>query len=74
MIDLNILEYAEIFGDFYGTSKQSVDEILGKKNDILFDIDWQGNEQLSKYSNLNLTKVLLPQIKMNCNNFNENQR
>ena len=34
MIDLKMFyEYAEIFGNFYGTSKQSVDEILGKKND-----------------------------------------
>ena len=32
MIDLKMFyEYAEIFGNFYGTSKQSVDEILGKK-------------------------------------------
>ena len=60
MIDLKMFyEYAEIFGNFYGTSKQSVDEILSKKNDILFDIDWQGNEQLSKYSNLYLTKVFI---------------
>ena len=28
-----------------------------KKNDIIFDIDWQGTKQLSKYDNLNLIKI-----------------
>ena len=41
-------EYAEIFGNYYGTSKETVLDLLNNKNDILFDIDWQGTEQLSK--------------------------
>ena len=51
-------EYAKIFENYYGTLKKSVDETL-KKNDIIFDIDWQGTKQLSKYDNLNLIKIFL---------------
>tara|TARA_X000001036_G_C20568638_1_gene761668 strand:+ start:87 stop:665 length:579 start_codon:yes stop_codon:yes gene_type:complete len=51
-------EYAKIFDNYYGTLKATVDEIL-KKNDIIFDIDWQGTQQLSKFSNLNLIKIYL---------------
>ena len=51
-------EYAEIFGNYYGTSKNNVDKVI-KNNDILFDIDWQGTKQLTKFSNLNLVKIYL---------------
>ena len=44
-------EYAKIFENYYGTLK--------KNNDILFDIDWQGTKQLSKFVNLNLIKIYL---------------
>jgi len=52
-------EYAKIFDNYYGTSKKSVTNILEKKNDILFDIDWQGTQQLSKFSELNLVKIFI---------------
>ena len=51
-------EYAKIFQNYYGTLKSNVDNII-KKNDILFDIDWQGTKQLSKFKNLNLVKIYL---------------
>ena len=51
-------EYAKIFDNYYGTLKKTVDETL-KKNDIIFDIDWQGTKQLSKFKNLNLVKIYL---------------
>ena len=51
-------EYAKIFENYYGTLKQSVDQTL-LTNDILFDIDWQGTKQLSKFNNLNLIKIYL---------------
>jgi len=38
--------------------KKKVDEIL-VKNDIIFDIDWQGTKQLSKFKKLNLLKIFL---------------
>jgi guanylate kinase len=52
-------EYAKIFDNFYGTSKESVNSLLKKKNDILFDIDWQGTQQLSKFKELDLIKIFL---------------
>ena len=51
-------EYAKIFENYYGTLKESVNKTI-LKNDILFDIDWQGTKQLSKFSNLNLIKIYL---------------
>ena len=52
-------EHAKIFDNFYGTSKESVNTLLKKKNDILFDIDWQGTQQLTKFKELNLIKIFL---------------
>ena len=52
-------EYAKIFGNYYGTSKESVLNILKNKNDVLFDIDWQGTQQLSKFKELNLLKIFI---------------
>jgi guanylate kinase len=51
-------EYAKIFGNYYGTLKKTIDETI-LKNDIIFDIDWQGTKQLSKFKNLNLIKIFL---------------
>ena len=51
-------EYAKIFDNYYGTLKESVDE-LHKTNDIIFDIDWQGNKQLSRFKNLELIKIFI---------------
>ena len=51
-------EYAKIFDNYYGNSKESVDQTI-KKNDIIFDIDWQGTQQLSKFKNLKLIKIYL---------------
>ncbi len=52
-------EYAKIFGNYYGTSKKSVLDLLKNKNDVLFDIDWQGTQQLSKFKELNLLKIFI---------------
>mgnify|MGYP001396905098 FL=1 len=51
-------EFAKIFGNYYGTSKDTVDSTI-KTNDILFDIDWQGTKQLNKFKNLKLIKIFL---------------
>ena len=51
-------EFAKIFDNYYGTSKKNVDENI-KKNDIIFDIDWQGTKQLANHKNLNLLKIYL---------------
>tara|TARA_X000001036_G_scaffold306505_1_gene285284 strand:+ start:134 stop:712 length:579 start_codon:yes stop_codon:yes gene_type:complete len=52
-------EHAKIFGNHYGTSKESVLNLLKNKNDVLFDIDWQGTQQLSKFRELNLLKIFI---------------
>ena len=51
-------EYAKIYENYYGTLKENVDKTI-KKNDIIFDIDWQGTKQLSKFKNLKLIKIYL---------------
>ena len=51
-------EYAKIFDNFYGTSRDSVNMLLNNNN-VLFDIDWQGTQQLSKFKELKLIKIFL---------------
>ena len=51
-------EYAKIFDNYYGTLKETVDKLI-KNNDVIFDIDWQGTKQLSKFKNLKLVKIYL---------------
>ena len=51
-------EHAKIFENYYGTLKKNVDETI-LKNDIIFDIDWQGTKQLSKFKSLKLIKIYL---------------
>ena len=41
-------EYAEVFGNFYGTSEQAIDEQLAQGIDVFLDIDWQGAQQVRK--------------------------
>ena len=52
-------EFAKIFDNYYGTSKKSVNDLQDKNFNILFDIDWQGPNQLSKYKELNLVKIFI---------------
>ena len=40
------LEYAKVFNNFYGTTRTPVIEKLNKKRNVLFDIDWQGADQI----------------------------
>jgi hypothetical protein len=43
-----LLESAEVHGNFYGTPREPVEKALAGGKDVLFDIDWQGTEQLSQ--------------------------
>ena len=52
-------EYSKIFGNFYGTSRSSVNDITEKGLNVLFDIDWQGSQQLSKLKELNLVRIFI---------------
>ena len=42
------LEYAEVFGNYYGTSYQSIENMLKQGIDVFLDIDWQGARQVKK--------------------------
>ena len=55
ILDQSFLEYARVFGNFYGTSKNNVKDLLSKDFDVLFDIDWQGAAQILKS---NLAKIV----------------
>ena len=55
--DNEFYEYAKILKLLWD-SKKNVDQLI-KKNDILFDIDWQGTQQLSSSINSNLIVFLL---------------
>jgi len=59
-------EHANIFDNYYGTLKEPVLELLSQGKDVLFDIDWQGTQQLKKIKNLSLITffILPPNIKI----------
>ena len=57
----SFFEYAKIFENYYGTSKKPVLKSLSMGKDVLFDIDWQGTQQLKKIKDLSLvTFFILP--------------
>ena len=53
------LEYAEVFGNYYGTPRAPVDEALAGGRDVLFDIDWQGTQQLRDKGRADLVTVFI---------------
>ncbi|MDB5649433.1 MAG: guanylate kinase [Hyphomicrobiales bacterium] len=44
----DLLEYAEVHGNFYGTPRSPVEAVLSQGRDMLFDIDYQGTQQVLK--------------------------
>ncbi len=59
------LEHAKVFNNFYGTTKKNVIDYLEKGKNVIFDIDWQGTEQILN-RNLNyklITIFILPPSK-----------
>ena len=55
----DLLEWAEVFGNFYGTPRRPVEEALVKGRDVLFDIDWQGTQQLAQAMAEDLVRVFI---------------
>jgi guanylate kinase len=53
------LEYAKVFGNLYGTPRQPVEEALSLGDDVLFDIDWQGTQQLAQIMRNDLVSVFI---------------
>ena len=56
------LEYAKVFKNYYGTTKSNIFKELDKGNNVIFDIDWQGTNQIisQKLKNRLLTFFILP--------------
>ncbi|QBF83440.1 guanylate kinase [Shewanella maritima] len=46
--DNAFFEWAEVFGNYYGTSRQVIEQTLAQGIDVFLDIDWQGGEQVKK--------------------------
>ena len=55
----DLLEYAEVFGNFYGTPKRPVADALLAGHDVLFDIDWQGTQQLGAAMGEDLVRIFI---------------
>ena len=53
------LEHAKVFDNFYGTPRAPVEQALGDGRDVVFDIDWQGAQQLTQAAADDLVKVFI---------------
>ncbi len=56
----NFLEYAQVFDNFYGTSKLSVNAQLAAGNDVILEIDWQGAQQVRARTSNAVSIFILP--------------
>jgi guanylate kinase len=54
-----LLEWAEVFGNFYGTPRAPVDKTLAEGRDMLFDLDWQGTQQMRERAGKDLVSVFV---------------
>ena len=59
-----LLEHAKVFDHYYGSLRKNIDEHITNGNDVLFDIDWQGAQQItnSDYSRI-ITIFIMPPSK-----------
>jgi guanylate kinase len=53
------LEWAEVFGNCYGTPRDPVEQALSAGKDVLFDIDWQGTQQVARVARDDLVSVFI---------------
>lgn len=53
------LEFAEVFGNFYGTAKDVVERYLENGQDVIFDIDWQGHRSLRELAEDDVVSVFI---------------
>jgi len=66
IVEKKFFEHANIFENNYGTLKQPVEDLIKSGKDVLFDIDWQGTQQLKKDKSLSLITffIIPPNIKV----------
>ena len=57
--DGEMLEHAKVFGHYYGTPRAPVEKALEAGKDVIFDIDWQGTQQLSEMARDDLVTVFI---------------
>lgn len=53
------MEWANVFGHYYGTPRSLVEDTLRQGRDVLFDIDWQGAQQLDEVAGEDVVKVFI---------------
>jgi guanylate kinase len=54
-----MLEHAKVFNNYYGTPRLPVEEALNRGHDVIFDIDWQGTQQLREIARDDLVTVFI---------------
>jgi len=54
-----MLEHAQVFDNFYGTPKKPVEQALNGGRDVMFDVDWQGTQQLSERAADDLVRIFI---------------
>ncbi len=54
-----LLEHAEVHGNFYGTPREPVEQAMSEGRDMLFDIDWQGAEQLNQKMRADIVSIFI---------------
>lgn len=52
-------EYAEVFGNFYGTPRKKVEDSISDGKDVLFDIDWQGTRRLTERARDDIVSIFI---------------
>ena len=55
----NFIEHAKVFNNFYGTDKSIVENKINEGKDLLFDIDWQGAQQLREKMREDIVSVFI---------------
>lgn len=55
----DMLEHAKVFGNYYGTPREPVEQALASGRDVIFDIDWQGTQQLREMARDDLVTVFI---------------
>lgn len=54
-----MLEHAKVFGNYYGTPRKPVEDALAAGKDVIFDIDWQGTQQLCEIARDDVVTVFI---------------
>lgn len=55
----SLLEWAQVHGNYYGTPREAVEKAMGEGRDMLFDIDWQGAQQLQEKMSADVVSIFI---------------